>query len=132
MAARLTSAAAVGPKPAAEQIGGRDRSDHRWFYPVLVELKAIFPNKLAPNLAVLANRSERICEVWISRKGAPDGEALAALLNGRFGDRLWQALTKSSAEPWRKKLNRQIEISRVIDQQRELQAQLEVLQKGET
>lgn len=118
-------------KPATEYINGRDRSDHRWFYPVLLDLQKIFPRKLAPNIAVLANRSERVCEVWISKKGAPDGEALAALLNSRFGDRLWQALTRGSTEPWRKKLNRQIEISQLREQQRETILRLEALERGE-
>lgn len=118
-------------KNAADQVGGKSRSDHRWFAPVLDELRVIFPHKLAPNLALLANRHERICEKWIGGHGTPDGEALTALLNSPFGDRLFLALTRGSTEPWRKKLNRQIEISRVLDKQRELQAELDALQRGE-
>jgi hypothetical protein len=69
--------------------------------------------------------------VWISRKGAPDGEALSALLNSRIGDRLVLALTRSCPHPWRKKLNRQIEISQLRDQQRDTQLRLEALERGE-
>lgn len=98
---------------------------------MLAELRAIFPHKLAPNLALLANRHERICEKWIGGHGTPDGEALTALLNSRFGDRLFLALTRGSSEPWRKKLTRQIEISQLRDQQRDTQLRLEALERGE-
>lgn len=117
-------------KTRAEENLGKSRRDHRWFAPVLVELRRIFPRKLAQELALLANRSDRVCEDWIATppRGAPDGEALAALLNSRIGDRLLLALTKSCAEPWRKKLNRQIEISQLRDQQRETAARLAALE----
>lgn len=119
--------------PAAEENSGKGRRNHRWFAPVAAELKRIFPRKTAQEIALLANRSDRVCEDWIANpaRGAPDGEAMAALLNSRVGDRLWLALTKASASPWRKKLARQIEISELLDQQRATQERLEALQRGE-
>lgn len=119
------------PKSDPAENLGKSRRDHRWFAPVLVELKLIFPRKLAQELALIANRSERVCEDWIARKGAPDGEALAALINSRVGDRLVLALTRSSPHAWRKRLNRQIEISQLRDQQRETQLRLEALERGD-
>ncbi|WLB15016.1 hypothetical protein [Bradyrhizobium japonicum] len=91
-----------------------------------------FKQKLAAELALIANRSTRVCEDWIATppRGAPDGEALSALLNSRIGDVVWKALTRSCAEPWRKKLNRQMEISQLLDQQRETAARLAALQNG--
>lgn len=110
---------------------GRSRCRHRWFFPVIDELSLIFRRNCAAEISYRAGRSIRICEVWLSKKSAPDGAALAALLNSDIGDRLWLALTRSSPHPWRRKLNRQIEISRLRDQQRETQARLEALERGE-
>jgi hypothetical protein len=119
-------------KAGAEESFGKRRSDHRWFRPVLAELKRIFPRKLAQELAVIANRSERICEVWISGKGAPDGEALAALLNSKHhGRRIWQALTADNPHPWRAQLNRQIEIWELLELQQATARRLEALERGE-
>ncbi|MCD9819762.1 hypothetical protein [Bradyrhizobium japonicum] len=121
-----------GAKTGAEENLGKSRRDHRWFAPVLVELRKVFKQKLAAELALIANRSTRVCEDWIATppRGAPDGEALNALLNSRIGDVVWKALTRSCAEPWRKKLNRQMEISQLLDQQRETAARLAALQNG--
>lgn len=120
-------------KSGAEENLGNSRRDHRWFAPALVELRKVFKQKLAAELALIANRSTRVCEDWIATppRGAPDGEALAALLNSRVGDIVWRAVTRSCAEPWRKKLNRQMEISQLIEQQRETAARLQALQNGE-
>lgn len=107
------------------------RSEHRWFFPVLVELKRTFPRKFAEQVAAIAGRSERICDVWKTGRGVPDGEALAALLNSDIGDRLLLALTKGSLHAWRKRLNRQIEISQLRDQQRETARRLEALERGD-
>jgi hypothetical protein len=129
---RISAKRAAPAKLSTEQVIGVSRSDHRWFLPVLAEIKLIFPRKLAAELAAISNRSERICQVWISRRGAPDGEALAALINSRLGDRVLLALTGACPHQWRRKLNRQIEISRLRDQQRETQLRLEALERGET
>lgn len=132
MTARRTIAAAKRSKSAAAKVSGKSRCDHRWFLPVLEELERLFPEKTAQNLAVLANRHQRVCETWIARKGAPDGEAMAALQNSRVGDRVWLALTKASAEPWRRRLNRQIEfISDVAEQRRALDQRLAALERGD-
>jgi hypothetical protein len=122
-----------GKEPAkkrGEENLGKSRRNHRWFAPVLVELRKVFPRKLAQELALLTNRADRVCEDWIATppRGAPDGEALAALQNSRVGDVVWQALTKGSSEVWRKKLNRQIEISQLRDMQRETAARLAALE----
>lgn len=117
-------------KAAPDENLGKSRRDHRWFAPALVELRKVFKQKLAAELALIANRSTRVCEDWIATppRGAPDGEALAAIQNSRVGDIVFLALTKGSAEPWRKKLNRQIEISQLRDQQRETAARLAALE----
>src|SRR4051794_12973433 len=75
-------------KAGADENLGNSRRDHRWFAPVLVELRKLFRQKLAAELALIANRSTRVCEDWIATppRGAPDGEALATLLNSRIGD----------------------------------------------
>jgi hypothetical protein len=120
-------------KAGAEENLGTSRRDHRWFAPVLAELRKVFRQKLAAELALIANRSTRVCEDWIATppRGAPDGEALAALLNSRIGDVVLLALTRSCAEPWRKKLHRQLEIAQLLDQQRETAARLAALQNGD-
>lgn len=119
-------------KSGAEENLGKSRRDHRWFAPALAELRKVFKQKLAAELAACANRSTRVCEDWIATppRGAPDGEALAALLNSRVGDVVWKHLTKACAEPWRKKLNRQMELSQLIDQQRDTAARIAALQNG--
>lgn len=120
-------------KTGADENLGNSRRDHRWFAPVLVELRKVFRQKLAAELALIANRSTRVCEDWIATppRGAPDGEALAALLNSRIGDIVTLSLTRSCAEPWRKKLGRQLEIAQLQDQQRETAARLAALQNGD-
>jgi hypothetical protein len=120
-------------KSGGEENLGKTRRDHRWFAPALVELRKVFKQKLAAELALNANRSTRVCEDWISTppRGAPDGEALAALLNSRVGGIVWKAITRSCAEPWRKKLNRQMEISELLERQRETAARLAALQDGD-
>jgi hypothetical protein len=128
--ARNNNTAAGSAKAAPAEISGKSRRDHRWFAPVLAELRAIFPRKLAQELALVANRSERVCEDWIARRGAPDGEALAALLNSRVGDRLFLALTRSAIHPWRRDLNRQIKMSTLRAQQRATALELEALERG--
>jgi hypothetical protein len=65
----------------------------------LAELKLIFPKKFPENVGALANRHPRICDTWKAKKGAPDGEAMAALLNSVHGDRLWLALTGPHRTP---------------------------------
>lgn len=115
-------------KSSAGKVGGKSRHACRWFAPVLAELKLIFPQKLAAELHVITNRHPRVCEKWISGAVVPDGEAMAALQNSRVGDRVFLALTKGCAEPWRKKLNRQIEISQLRDMQRETAARLAALE----
>jgi len=121
-------------KKADDENLGKSRRDHRWFAPVLVKLRKVFENKkLAAELAVRANRSTRVCEDWISTppRGAPDGEALAALQNSDVGSIVFLALTKGCTHPWRQKLNCQIEISQLLDQQRETAARLAALQRGD-
>lgn len=124
---------AAKANPVPEENLGESRRNHRWFAPVAAELRRLFPRQTAFEVALLANRSDRVCEDWLANppRGAPDGEALAALMSSRVGDRLWLAMTKTSAHPWRKKLARQIEISELLDQQRATQARLEALQRGE-
>lgn len=120
-------------KKAGDENLGKNRRDHRWFAPVLVDLRKVFKQKLAAELALVANRSTRVCEDWIAvpPRGAPDGEALAALINSRIGDVVLLALSRSCGHPWRQKLNRQIEISQLLDQQRETAARLAALQRGD-
>lgn len=115
-------------KTAAAKNSGKSRRDCQWFAPVLLELKRAFPQKLAAELALITNRHQRVCELWISGRGAPDGEALTALQNSRLGDRVFLALTRGCAEPWRKRLNRQIEISQLREAQRETAARLAALE----
>lgn len=129
--ARNNNRSAASAKAAPAKVSGKSRSDHRWFFPILAELHKIFPEKFPENVALLANRHTRICETWKGKKGAPDGEALARLLNSDHGDRLWLALTKGSAHAWRKNLNKQIEISQLRDQQRETARRLEALERGD-
>jgi hypothetical protein len=107
---------------------GKSRSDVRWFEPVLVALRAKFPRKLASELAYRANRSERICEKWIARQGAPDGEALAALQNSDVGHIVWKALTHGCREPWALKLRKQILASELRDQLRSAAEQLKAIE----
>lgn len=121
-------------KKANDENLGKSRRNHRWFAPVLVELRKHWKNKkLAQELALAANRSTRVCEDWIATppRGAPDGEALAALQNSAVGSIVFKALTKSCPHPWREKLNRQIEISELLDMQRETAARLAALQRGD-
>lgn len=117
-------------KPVTEQVVGKSRSDARWFEPVLRELRAMFPTKLAQELALRANRSERICEKWIARHGAPDGAALNALVNSDVGDRVLLALTRSNTQPWARALRRTHEIAQLRRQQAETASRLEVLERG--
>jgi len=119
---------AESAKSPTAKVAGKSRRDCRWFAPVLAELRRIFPLKLAVELALITDRHPRVCELWISGRGTPDGEALTALQNSRVGDRVFLALTKDCAEPWRKKLNRQVEISQLRDMQRETAARLAALE----
>jgi hypothetical protein len=57
---------------------------------------------------------------------------MAALLNSVHGDRLWLALTGPSPHAWRKRLDRQIEIGRLHEQQRDTARRIKVLEQGET
>jgi hypothetical protein len=126
-----TTNAASAKSPAAK-VSGKSRSDHRWFLPVLVELKLIFPQKFPENVGALANRHPRICDTWKARRGAPDGEAMASLLNSVHGDRLWLALTNASPHAWRKRLDRQLEIGRLLEQQRDTARRIKALEQGES
>jgi hypothetical protein len=96
------------------------------------ELRLIYRHNLPVEISARSGRSVRVVERWLSGQGAPDSEALAALLNSDIGDRLWLALTRSSPHPWRKRLSRQIEISELRDQQRDTARRLEALERGET
>lgn len=102
-----------------------------WFQSVIDDLGPFFRRNLAVEISSRAGRSVSVAERWISGKGAPDGEALATLLNSDIGDRVWLAMTRSSLHPWRKRLKRQIEISELRDQQRETARRLEALERGE-
>jgi len=128
----MTKPAYSSGKGATKALAGKDagksRQACRWFAPVLAELKLIFPKKLVAELVLITNRHPRVCEKWVSGQVVPDGEAMAALQNSKVGDRVFLALTKGCAEPWRKKLNRQIEISQLRDMQRETAARLAALE----
>lgn len=117
----------------AEENLGISRRNHRWFAPVLAELRRIYPQKLAFHLADDANRSERVCEDWIASppRGAPDGEALAALLTGRHGRRLLLALAKSSAHDWAAQLQNELELSELRADLQAKQRRIERLERGE-
>lgn len=117
-------------KRADENLGG-SRKNHRWFAPVLAELRLIYPRKLAPELAALTNRDPRVCEDWIAARGAPGGDALAALLTGKHGKRLIKALAKSSPHAWGADLVREIERSEVRAEIRASQKRLAALDRDD-
>jgi hypothetical protein len=116
-------------KLVTDQVLGKSRSDVRWFAPVLQALKPRFVGKKLPfELAARANRSDRICEKWIGGHGAPDGPALARLLNSDVGDIVWKALTQGCVEPWAAKMRKQMLASQLRDQLRAAADQLKLLE----
>jgi hypothetical protein len=119
------------PKPATDEVIGKSRRSLRWIVPVMADFKKRFPHGAAAELAYRSGRSVRICETWLSGKGAPDGEAIHRLQNSDVGDLIWLAMTRGNPHPWAKNLRRQIEITRVLDQQIELDLRLKALQRGE-
>lgn len=82
-------------------------------------------------MAIRAGTSTRSAETWMGKKGAPEGRALFTLMNSDMGDVVTLALTAGCQQPWAKKLRRQIEITRILDQQIELDLRLKALQRGE-
>ena len=121
---------AKSAKRETDEMIGKSRTEHRWFDAVLEPLGKRFPTKLAAELAYRANRSERICEKWIARRGSPDGEALTALLNSDIGDMVWKALTENCAHPWAAKMRKQMLASELRDQLRAAADQLKSLEEG--
>ena len=121
-------------KKRADENLGKSRGNHRWFVPVLAELRLILPKtKFAQELAVLTNRDPRVCEDWIATppRGAPGGSALAALLTGPHGKRLIKALAKSSPHAWGAEIVREIERSEVRAEIRAGQKRLAALDRDD-
>lgn len=115
---------------APDKVIGTSRAGHRFFEPVLVALEKKFPKKCAQELALRAKRSERVCEIWIARRGTPDGGALACLIDSDVGDIVMLALTKNSKQPWVKALRRHHEIASLRTVQVEAARRLAALELG--
>lgn len=109
---------------------GIDRACHQWFAPVLADLRALFPKKTALHISSRAGRSVRVCEIWLSEKGAPDGRALAALIRSDVGDRVLAALTADCRHPWAENFRATQEISKLRKQQADAARRLEALERG--
>lgn len=122
-----------GAKPAKSGTDsgiGKDRSCHQWFAPVLEEFCRIFPKKTPTHIASRAGRSIRVCEIWLSGKGAPDGIALARLIRSDVGDRVLLALTADCQHAWAENVRTTHEISKLRKQQAEAAARLAALERG--
>lgn len=129
MSRTMAPRAKLSKKPT-DDLFGKDRRHVRWFEPVLAELAEIFPTKLAQELALRAGRSQRVCEFWISGRSAPDGGAMAALLNSDIGDRVHLALTADCKHAWADNNRAVHEISKLRKQQADAERRLKALEQG--
>ena len=122
-------AAKVAKSPTDDLIGKR-RSCHRWFEPVIDDLRLIFPHKCSTETAYHSGRSVRVCEIWLSGKGAPDGAALAALLRSPIGDRVHAALIRGVTLDWADNFRSVSEISKLRKEQAASNKRLAALEQG--
>ena len=122
-----------GAKPAKSRTDkaiGKDRACHQWFAPVLAEICRIFPKKTPTHLSSRSGVSIRVCEIWLSGKGAPGGPALARLIRSDVGDRVLLALTADCQHGWAENVRATHEISQLRKQQAAQAARLAELERG--
>ena len=92
-------------------------------------VRGALPRKTALELALRSGASPRSAETWLAGKGAPNAEALAALLRSDLGLIVLEAIMAGAAPPWWGALRRQIAISRLRRAQVEHQRALEALER---
>jgi hypothetical protein len=95
-----------------------------------LELQSLFPRDTAAEIAHRAGRSISVAERWISKRCAPDGQALAALLRSDVGDVVHAALIASVKSPWADNLRAVREIAKLRQQQADAARRLEALERG--
>jgi hypothetical protein len=95
-----------------------------------LELQKLFPRDSAAEIAHRSGRSVKVVERWLARKGAPDGQALAALLRSDVGDAVHAALIASVRSPWADNLRAVREIAKLRQQQADAARRLEALERG--
>lgn len=117
-------------KNRTDQTIGRDRSNDRWFAPVISALSREFPKKLAHVLADHAHRPVRVCELWLQGRQSPNGEALAALIRSPIGDKVLAALTSDCEFDWIARDRKVRRIARIRQLQAEQARELRELEEG--
>lgn len=117
-------------KSATDNAIGKGRASHQWFAPVLEAFAQKFPRKTALELALRSGRHVRVCEIWLSGKGAADGPALAALICSDQGDLVLDALTARCGHAWAENARATREISKLRKQQAEAADRLAALERG--
>ena len=118
------------PAPRGDKVAPTKGRSRDWWAPVLQFLQVRFKVGFAWEMHVRTGRDPRICKKWKTGKHAPDGEALAALINSDVGDEVIRILTKDNRQAWARALRRTHEIAKLRSVQAETQRRLEALERG--
>jgi DNA-binding transcriptional regulator YiaG len=115
-------------KTATRSDEGRFPHPCGWFSSTALQLKQIFSQNCAAEVAHRSGRSVSVVERWLSGKGAPDGKALATLLRSDIGDLVHEALIASVKSPWADNIRAVREIAKLRQQQADTSRRLEALE----